>query len=55
MAELSTTRDASTRSREADAPRDSLLVRFNADKPLRLDVSRAVVTSAMRFPVSRRA
>jgi homoserine O-acetyltransferase len=37
MAEVTTARDTSSRSREADEPRDSLLVRFAADKPLKLD------------------
>jgi homoserine O-acetyltransferase len=37
MAEGTTARDTSSRSREADQPSDSLLVRFGADKPLKLD------------------
>ncbi len=37
MAEVTTARDPSSRSREADEPRDSLLVRFAADNPLKLD------------------
>ena len=37
MVEISTAPAMSARSREADAPRDSLLVRFGADRPLRLD------------------
>ena len=37
MVELSTVREAESQTREADEPRDSLLVRFGADKPLKLD------------------
>ena len=37
MAEVSTVKDAADRTREADEPRDSLLVRFGAEKPLKLD------------------
>jgi len=37
MAEITSARDTSSRSREADEPRDSLLVRFGVDKPLKLD------------------
>jgi homoserine O-acetyltransferase/O-succinyltransferase len=37
MAEVTAARDASSRAREADEPSDSLLVRFGADKPLKLD------------------
>ena len=37
MVELTTVRDATSQTREADEPRDSLLVRFGADKPLKLD------------------
>ena len=37
MAELGIAPDALARAREADQPRDSLLARFGADKPLRLD------------------
>jgi homoserine O-acetyltransferase/O-succinyltransferase len=37
MAELGIAPDALARAREADQPRDSLMARFGADKPLRLD------------------
>ena len=37
MAELGIAPDAMARAREADQPRDSLMARFGADKPLRLD------------------
>jgi homoserine O-acetyltransferase len=37
MVELSTVREAESQTREADEPRDSLLVRFGTDKPLKLD------------------
>ena len=37
MVELTTVRDATSQTREADDPRDSLLVRFGTDKPLKLD------------------
>src|SRR5262245_39503977 len=37
MAEVTAARDATSRSREADEPSDSLLVRFGDDKPLKLD------------------
>jgi homoserine O-acetyltransferase len=37
MVELNTVREAESQTREADEPRDSLLVRFGADKPLKLD------------------
>ena len=37
MAEIDTAPQASARVREADAPRDSHVVRFGADKPLTLD------------------
>jgi homoserine O-acetyltransferase/O-succinyltransferase len=37
MADVSTAVEVSARSREADNPRDSLVVRFGPDKPLKLD------------------
>ena len=37
MAETGTAPEISARSREADAPRDSLIARFGADRPLKLD------------------
>jgi homoserine O-acetyltransferase/O-succinyltransferase len=37
MAELTTAREVASCSREADEPHDSLLVKFGADKPLKLD------------------
>ena len=37
MVELGTAPDASARMREADDPRDCLVVRFGADRPLKLD------------------
>jgi homoserine O-acetyltransferase/O-succinyltransferase len=37
MADVGTAPDVSARSSEAEHPRDSLVVRFGADKPLRLD------------------
>ena len=37
MVEVTAAPEVSPRSREADAPRDSRLVRFGADRPLRLD------------------
>lgn len=37
MVELSTVGEAESQTREADVPRDSLLVRFGVDKPLKLD------------------
>src|SRR5262249_45734839 len=37
MGEATTVMDPAGRAREADEPRDSLLVRFGADKPLKLD------------------
>jgi homoserine O-acetyltransferase len=37
MADVGTAPDVSARTREAEHPRDSLVARFGADKPLRLD------------------
>jgi homoserine O-acetyltransferase len=37
MVELSTAREVSGRTREADNPRDSLVTHFGADRPLKLD------------------
>jgi homoserine O-acetyltransferase len=37
MVEVSTAPELSARSREADEPRDSLVARFGADRPLKLD------------------
>jgi len=37
MADVGTAPEASARSREADSPRDCLVARFGADKPLKLD------------------
>ena len=37
MADVGTAPDSSARAREADAPRNSLVVRFGADRPLKLD------------------
>ena len=43
MAEAqSKTRDAEGLSRDADNPRESLVVRFGADKPLKLDAGVAI-------------
>jgi homoserine O-acetyltransferase/O-succinyltransferase len=37
MADVGTAPDLAARAREADTPRDSLVARFGADRPLRLD------------------
>jgi homoserine O-acetyltransferase len=37
MAEINTALETSSRAREADEPRDSLIARFGADRPLKLD------------------
>src|SRR6476661_1632654 len=37
MGDVDTAPDAASRAREADAPRNSLVVRFGADRPLKLD------------------
>ena len=37
MGDVDTAPDATSRAREADAPRNSLVARFGADRPLKLD------------------
>ena len=37
MGDVDTAPDAASRAREADAPRNSLVARFGADRPLKLD------------------
>ena len=54
MGDVDTAPDATARGREADAPRNSLIARFGADRPLKLDAGVSLSPFQIERPFQKR-